>query len=80
MNVLAHRSAGAGTGEVRLYDGSTALATITGINAGAETWYSATGNFDGTINLQKVDIQAQTSDGAATTLVIHAVTVEEYEA
>jgi hypothetical protein len=72
--VHAARTAGAGTGEVRIYDGTNQIA-VTGITT--EGWYSTTGTVPATDG-QKWDAQARQS-GGATTIRVDEVLLEQYE-
>jgi hypothetical protein len=59
---------------VRLYDGSTAIATVSSIGTSA-TWYTATANI--ATGSLKVDIQAQANSGD--TVTVDAVTLYQHE-
>lgn len=81
MRVFAQRTAGTNaTNGVRLQTSSGTLAEATGWT-GSASWITATGNFDGTQNTTKCDLQIkQDPGGDASTLTVYHVSVYEHKA
>jgi hypothetical protein len=79
LNVVfgAYASMSAGsTGEVRLQNGGGTVCSLTGITTTPQ-WHTTTTTINGTDTLDKVDLQARTSNGA-NTLTLHAVSLYTY--